>query len=84
MAQPTRSRLGLIVSHKVGNAVVRNRVKRAVREWFRVSRERVMKDVDVVVIAHRSAADCGVAEIAQELNSLLAESSAAAKRKVRK
>ena len=30
------SRLGITVSRKVGGAVVRNRVKRRIREWFRV------------------------------------------------
>lgn len=31
------ARLGMIVSRRVGNAVVRNRIKRCVREWFRTS-----------------------------------------------
>ncbi len=30
------SRLGITVSKRVGNAVVRNRIKRLVREWFRL------------------------------------------------
>ena len=31
-----RGRLGLTVTKKVGNAVVRNRIKRMLREWLRV------------------------------------------------
>ena len=33
--EPERSRLGVTVSRRIGNAVVRNRVKRRVRECFR-------------------------------------------------
>ncbi len=48
-------RLGLTVSRKVGNAVVRNRVKRRVREWFRLERGRLTAGTEVVVIARREA-----------------------------
>ena len=35
----TRRRLGVTVSKRVGNSVIRNRVKRRIREWFRHARE---------------------------------------------
>ena len=44
------SRLGLSVSRKVGNAVVRNRWKRLIREAFRLNRETIPPGVDLVVI----------------------------------
>jgi ribonuclease P protein component len=68
---PSHTRLGLSVSRRVGNAVVRNRVKRAIREWFRSSRDHVPNDVDIVVIARQGAASRGSKEIAQELDSLM-------------
>jgi ribonuclease P protein component len=43
-------RLGLSVSRKVGNAVVRNRWKRLLREAFRLSREQLPAGIDLVVI----------------------------------
>ena len=74
-----RSRLGLIVSRKVGNAVARNRVKRAVREWFRNGSAQLAESVDIVVIARRGAADRRVSEICRELSTLVAEGPAATK-----
>jgi len=49
-------RLGITVSRKVGNAVIRNRVKRRVREWFRRSRGKLRDGIDVVVIGRSGAA----------------------------
>lgn len=44
-----RSRLGLSVSRRVGNAVVRNRWKRLIREAFRLHRARLPGGLDLVV-----------------------------------
>lgn len=44
------SRIGLAVSRKVGPAVLRNRVKRRLRELFRRNRDLLQEATDVVVI----------------------------------
>ena len=51
------SRLGLAVGRKVGNAIVRNRLKRRLREIFRRNRDRLPESVDLVVVLRPSAAE---------------------------
>lgn len=48
-------RLGLTVTKKVGNAVIRNRIKRMLREWMRLHGW-VPTGWDVVLVAKDSAA----------------------------
>ncbi len=48
------SRLGVTVSKRVGNAVVRNRTKRRLREIFRRGKGHFGDHYDVVIIAKRS------------------------------
>lgn len=50
------TRLGLTVSSKVGNAVVRARIRRLLRECFRKKRHLLPEGVDLVLIARSGAA----------------------------
>jgi ribonuclease P protein component len=58
------------VSRKVGNAVVRNQVKRWIREAIRLGATSIGSH-DVVVIARSAAADSSLDEVARELRSAL-------------
>ena len=50
---PPEWRLGLAVTRKTGSAVVRNRVKRVLREFFRLYQELLPPAVDMVVTPKR-------------------------------
>jgi ribonuclease P protein component len=63
-------RIGITVSRKVGDAVVRNRVKRRVREWFRASRRKLRSGIDLVVIGRSSAAGLSGREVSGTLCQL--------------
>jgi ribonuclease P protein component len=66
--EPDRSRLGVTVSRRIGNSVVRNRVKRRVRECFRKGlRVHLPVGTSIVVIARGGAGALESATINDEL-----------------
>ena len=56
-AQYSRSRLGVTVTKKVGQAVERNRLKRLVREFFRLNRHCLSGNWDISIIVKRQSAE---------------------------
>ncbi len=65
------SRLGITASRKVGNAVVRNRIKRLIREFFRRHYYQIHPPRDFVVIARASASQASYDQVASELGAAL-------------
>jgi ribonuclease P protein component len=65
------ARLGITVTRKIGGAVVRNRIKRAVRETFRRCRGALPDRLAIVVIARTGVAALAGREIAAELEPAL-------------
>jgi len=71
---PSLSRLGITVTKKVDKrAVVRNRLKRLIREFFRRHCPVFNPPLDLVVIAHNNASGLGAQEVNAELGDLFAQ-----------
>lgn len=49
------NRLGISVSKKVGNSVVRHRITRLIRESYRLSEDSFIKGLDIIVVARAGA-----------------------------
>ncbi len=65
------TRLGLTVSRKTGNAVKRNRVKRLIREFFRLNDTYFPQGYDIVIAAKKDASYLDLQKIKSELGEIL-------------
>ena len=63
----SKNRIGISVSKKVGNSVVRHRVTRLVRESYRLHESIFNSGLDIVIVARNSAATVGYFEIESAL-----------------
>ena len=61
--QHMKNRLGISVSKKVGNSVVRHRVTRLIRESYRLNERSFRQGLDIVVVARPNAKDKSYQEI---------------------
>ena len=65
------SRIGISVSKKVGNSVVRHRMARLLRECFRLNEYKLDNQYDLVVIVRASAKDFNFWEMQKSYLHLL-------------
>ncbi|MDP8219476.1 MAG: ribonuclease P protein component [Candidatus Theseobacter exili] len=63
-------KLGVIVTKKMGNAVVRNSLKRKIKEAFRINKECFPSGTSIVVISRTAAKTASFSEIEQDLVTL--------------
>lgn len=65
------SRVGITVGKSVGKAVVRNRVKRLIRESYRLLEDRLRSKGDIVIVARNRAAGKTYEQISRDLEFVL-------------
>lgn len=65
--QTEKNRIGISVSKKVGNSVVRHHLTRLIRESYRLQEECFQRGYDLVVIARQSAKDVTYKEMESAL-----------------
>ena len=62
-----KNRIGISVSKKVGNSVIRHRVTRLIRESYRLQEDVFNSGLDIVIIARSNAHEVGYKEIESAL-----------------
>jgi len=75
-ARPNRSgrnRLGLTVGAKLGHAVARNRVRRRLREIYRLAQPRLAQGYDIVVVARGRAVNASYHELERAFHAACAK-----------
>lgn len=65
------NRIGISVSKKVGNSIVRHRVARLVRESYRLHEEVFNSGLDIVIVARSSAATAKYRDVESAILHLL-------------
>lgn len=79
-----KSKLGISVSKKVGNSIVRHRLARLIREAYRLNREMFNSGLNIIVIARVSAKDKSYKEIESAFLHLLKMHGVLTEREVQK
>lgn len=68
-----RSRLGVTVSTKLGGAVVRNRVRRQLREMYRLHKEEMRPGYDLIIVARSRAVRTPYRQMDRQYTALLTQ-----------
>ncbi len=77
-----QNRIGITVSKKLGHAVVRNRVRRRIREAYRLNEEKFRSGWDIVVVARSKAVSADFDTLTKSLLSLARKAGIQAEEKV--
>lgn len=66
-----KNRIGISVSKKVGNSVVRHKLKRLVKEAYRLNQSKIKKGYDIVIVIRPGAKDKSYWQMESSLLHLL-------------
>ena len=69
----SRNKLGITVSTKIGNAVTRNRVRRRLKEIYRLNEESLSPGFDIVIVARVQSRHVGYKELESAVLALFAK-----------
>ncbi len=64
-------RLGVSASKKIGNAVVRNRMRRTVKEIIRHMTDRIVPNIDIIIIVRKPAITMKYSDLEKSMNHVL-------------
>jgi len=64
-------KVGIVCSKKVGNSVVRHRAVRLIREAYRLNKDHIKKDKDIVIVARDGIREQGFNEVSASFIFLL-------------
>ncbi len=65
------SRVAIVVSRKIGNAVQRNKVKRWIRDLFRKNKNMIKSSVDIIIIPQKEILNLSWSSLQQEYLSAI-------------
>jgi ribonuclease P protein component len=65
-------RLGIIVKKEVGPANIRNRMKRYLREFFRLNKQQINSSFDIIILVKKGVLPKSFREVEEELRKVLA------------
>jgi len=70
IADDSCQRIGIVTSRRIGNAVIRNRVRRRLREIVRAARPRLISGLWLVIVAKVPSAAASFSALAEEWTQL--------------
>jgi len=65
-----KNRLGITVSAKIGGAVIRNRVRRRIREIYRANETQLRSSQDIVIVARIRATKVDFKQLCDDFHKL--------------
>lgn len=69
-----KTRFGYCITKKIGNSVVRNKVRRKMQEIIRLEFQDIKNGYDIVIIPKKNTVDIGYKEMESSINHLLKKS----------